>query len=145
MDEIKYIKNGYFLSDENNKDFVNIIPNTDKRLKIKMKASNYSYPLEGYNVLEIYKGNDSYSYNGGTISTLEMKYSFDDYFLIAVNPKKDIIKYISGNFFLSKLESDFQINEGDIESLIQYLNMKLFKYQLRNIILKEQNSSYNFV
>ena len=54
--------------------------------------------------------------------------------LVALNKEEGEIKFISGNFFKSKIADDFDIDVSNIDSIVSYLRWRLYHTKPDSII-----------
>lgn len=113
--------------------FNNLWPKEGQNLKLDILASSLQYPLEGFAVYKIMKrgfqiGNDSVR-----ISMKLTSFQADDVYLLAVDTHNKELKFISGNFFQSSIQDDFDLNIELPETFIEYLAYRTFNWSTEKI------------
>ena len=122
--------------------FEELWPTDEKPLDFDIVESELAYPEKGYAVYQIHKkgygiGNDSVR-----IFTHLSSLKFDDDYLIALNKEEGKIKFISGNFFKSKIADDFDIDVSNIDSIVSYLRWRLYHTKPESIIYDGKKNGY---
>jgi hypothetical protein len=62
------------------------------------------------------------------------EFSFNNYFLLALDEQKREIKFISGQFFRNPISSDFNLDFNNPNSFIEYLRLKTFYLQTKDFV-----------
>lgn len=106
-------------------------------LKLEYFKSTLSYPLQDFELFEVKKrrfqiGNDStrISYK---LSSLQA----DEIYLVAMNTVNGKMKFISGNFFLSSIQKDFNLNFEKKESFKEYIKLRTYNWSTDKIKYKK--------
>lgn len=137
------LSKGGFLA-EKNKFFYDRIINNSYCLNITINndSSILKYPLEGYFLFNVLK--PSFRFEKDTISQFIKlgSFSFDEKYLIAYNPSTKDIKFISGNFFLSRISEDFNLGTTFSQTWNDYLRMRLYKYSIEKFEYLFQNDNF---
>lgn len=105
------------------------------------------YPISKYSLFSIDK-NGFYFYNSkdsiGYYFNLP-SFSSDSYYLVAFNPKANKLKFLSGNFFLSKVAKDFALDPEDPDSFYDFLRIKLYNKLADEVVfLREKRKHLYF-
>lgn len=127
--------NGNFLKD--NTYFWNLIPDIGFRMKLNIKEEDILYPDSTYQLFSIYKKHDTFT-NDEINFDLDFPFNlqFDNNFLVALNRSGEM-KFISGNFYNTKIMGDFNIN--DSLSLLTFIKLKTYQYQLKDFSIVKRN------
>jgi len=117
----------------NNYFFNDLWPKENQKLRLDVLQSELKYPVGAFNIFTIKKrnfqiGNDSISISKNLTSLVA-----DDIYLIAFDSLNQNVKFISGNFFLSSIQSDFDLHIANPKSFINYLMLRTFNWSLENI------------
>lgn len=105
----------------------------DKDLKLKYFYSELTYPLNDFRLFEIRKRRFQIGNDSTRISYQLSSLKADEIYLVAINTKNDEIKFISGNFFLSSIKEDFDLNIENKESFNYYVKVRTHNWLTDNI------------
>ncbi|RFS25104.1 hypothetical protein DVR12_07935 [Chitinophaga silvatica] len=111
------------------------LPDNGYKLAMEISESNLIYPNKEYKVYKVYVNNFKYVDSAHhAVRKLFDVWTRKD-FLVAVsqNNNRYSIKYLSGQFFPSKIISDFNTTLNNPTSYIDYLNYRMYEYQMNNI------------
>lgn len=119
--------------------FYGLISNEGFNLIMKIDTSDLIYPLKDFKVYKVFIRR--YEYERG-ISRIQANHLFTKkHFLVAVDAKDEshyYIKYVSGQFYPTRISEDFGVNIKDPVSFIEYLRFRTYSDQVENIKLKQQ-------
>lgn len=126
----------------------NLLPNKDEKLNINHIKSTLK--LSNYKLYEIYLTNFIYKKmdrdkDENKISKISGKSAISklsEKYLVGLNLKTKKIIYISGMFFQSEISHLFNLSKKKKDSFYDFLNLKLFNYQMKNIGFKKKNGKY---
>jgi hypothetical protein len=116
-----------------------LLPNKGYKLFIEFKKTPLIYPIPGYEVYDVRLPQGLSYINDSTEYTYMYPSGVEHYFLIAFNRKDWTIKFVSGQFFLSSIHEDFNMDYNNPSSFVEYLNFRLYRYSVHDIITKKRN------
>ncbi|WP_316812831.1 hypothetical protein [Pedobacter heparinus] len=97
-----------------------------KKLKIDMFKSELAYPVKGYTIYRFFKKGYRFKVDSNTESYSPSSADFDEDYLVAYNERTKSIKFISGNFFKSKIADDFKLDLNNPLTFSDYLKLKYY-------------------
>lgn len=108
--------------------FQQLMPTNGKlRIIIQPYKGKIRYPDTDYQIFTVQIPGFKYDLTDGTSYSVNMLgFLFDENYLVAYNPKNFSIKYISGNFFKSRVAEDFRIDLKNISSFNDYLMLRCY-------------------
>jgi hypothetical protein len=107
-------------------------PDEKNRLEIDVESPVLTYPIPHYQLYRII--NKFKFYSDSLIHFRNMhSFHFDENYLIAVDSNTGTIKFLSGNFFLSPIASDFNLIKNSPASFLEYLKIRFFNIKPINI------------
>ncbi|RFS19411.1 hypothetical protein DVR12_22515 [Chitinophaga silvatica] len=119
-----------------------ILPDFGQKLIMEIDTSELIYPLSKFEVFKVYipgfKFLDSVS---NTITTpIGIGLTTKD-FLIAVDVNSEYphIKFLSGQFYPTRVSYDFNINLMNPNSCLDYLRFRMYSYKVKDIIFDKRN------
>lgn len=104
-----------------------------KRLVMNIMVLGEAYPVKGFILYRVQKHGFQFERNDSTWTYSFSSFANDDDYLVAYNPATADIKYISGNFFKTRVAADFRLNYSDPSSLIGFIQLKLYHLHPLNI------------
>ncbi|SKA47180.1 hypothetical protein SAMN04488128_108124 [Chitinophaga eiseniae] len=108
--------------------FQQLMPINGKlRIVIEPYKGNIKYPDADYQIFTILLPGFKYDLADSTSYSVHLLgFPFDENYLVAYNHKNCSIKYISGNFFKSRVAEDFNLNPENIASFNDYLMLRCY-------------------
>ena len=124
--------------------FFDVLPDNDCKLVLEVKKIDIQYPDTSIKLYSIFKNHDQYDCGAKVIEPSFSYFPIDRYFLIGIN-KKNEIKFISGNFFLSAIKNDFKLDINDPYSFFEYLKFKTYYLQIKDLkFIKQKKKQFIF-
>jgi hypothetical protein len=113
--------------------FDELWPKENQDLKLDVFVNSLVYPVNEFKLYTINKkgfqiGNDSIRIYR-TLSSFQA----DEIYLVAYNPSNGKLKFISGNFFQSSIESDFNLDIGKPSTFNEYLILRTYNWGAKDI------------
>ncbi len=118
------IEDQYLARNENY--FFDKLLSCERELMVELRKTELTYPIEGYNLYHFWKRGFRFKRNDSIVSYSMSSLYYDDDYLVAYNSSSDDIKFISGNFFKTKVSNDFNLDKKKPNSFIKYIQMKFF-------------------
>ncbi len=104
--------------------FERMWPSTLNTLELEVENSSIHYPSNKYRVYHIIKRGFTFSKDSTTTTYTNISLSFDRDYFVAINIENRRVKFISGNFFLSPIASDFPLDVTKPESFFNFLKIR---------------------
>jgi len=107
------------------------------RLKMDIKKLPEIYPLDKYELYQIFIDGFNYINKNADIEVKKGvvgEASYGNYYLLAVNNENKKIKFISGQFFRNQISHDFSLDSNNPSSFIEYLKFKTFYLQTKDLV-----------
>ncbi|QJB34758.1 hypothetical protein HF329_27050 [Chitinophaga oryzae] len=104
-----------------------------------------NYPNKNYQLFTIHLPGFKVEYPDGMTSTTRLiGFKFDEDYLVAYDSTTSSIKFISGNFFKSRITQDFELDNTKPKSFYQYLMLRCYAMHPLNIryTKKDENGIY---
>lgn len=120
----------------------NLLPDDGYHLNLSASKSGLSYPDSNYVLFSIYKEADQFTKGNKIVEQEFQPTLFDRFFLIGYDSINNRIKFISGNFFLSKISDDFKNLPSDSNALIKYIQLREYFLQIDNIIILKKGKKF---
>lgn len=108
------------------------------KLDMKIEELDSSLPNKNFLLYKIFVGGFDYINKADTATMRYLGKHTLQNFLVGLNPKNGEIKFISGQFFLSAIADEFNIDMKKPESLIPYLAMRSFVVGGKSIVFKKR-------
>jgi hypothetical protein len=105
-----------------------------------IKSELYEYPKKN---IELYYLEDKlkHSFSHG----ISIDYIIDETRnLIGIDKEKNIVYFISGAFYKTCIASDFRLDNGEPETYIPFLKLRLYNYWIENIRFEKNNGDFLF-
>lgn len=127
--------------------FEAFVPDKNFHLNMIIDRTKFNYPKKDFVLYSIYieklsftneTGDTTIAFGGGRSALKTSTY------LIALDSIHKEVKYISGDFFLSKIASDFSFSATDEATLTNYIRLKCFNLQIDKLILKRKQRTSNY-
>ncbi|EHQ29553.1 hypothetical protein [Mucilaginibacter paludis] len=112
--------------------YESVLPDADARMGMVIEKTDLVYPINTYDVYRITMNGMQFQNKDKIMMTLS-GINPGHLFLVAVDKQSGGIKFISGQFFLSAISADFNLNRNDPSSFINYLFFKTYADELKNI------------
>lgn len=112
--------------------YESFLPDADARIGMMIEKTDLVYPVSGYDVYRITMNGMQFQNKDRIMLTLS-GVNPGHLFLVAIDKQGAGIKFISGNFFLSAISPDFNLNRNDPLSCLSYLSFKTYADELKNI------------
>jgi hypothetical protein len=106
-------------------------PAAGTNLDIQANKIEFNYPKTGLEFYEIIKLRFTFLDNKGSMNI--ESFAANRKYLVAVNPLVNKLRFISGNFFLSRIAADFELDAERPESFFKYLEVRYYNMGLTKI------------
>lgn len=97
---------------------------SNKKLNLEQKKIELKYPVLEFNLFQVWKKHFQFSNDSITRQIIVSSLPYDELYLVAIGNKT--IKFISGNFFKTRIAEDFNLNEKVPDSFTAYLSLKYY-------------------
>ncbi|MDD2798185.1 MAG: hypothetical protein PHV20_06285 [Bacteroidales bacterium] len=131
------VNKGNFLKTNEKFFYDAFISDINYKFKMDIKELSQPYPLNNYTLYQVFidgfrytKTNEDVEVAKGVIGG----FPFSNYYLLALDKQNKIIKFISGQFFRNTISNDFSFDINNSDSFIEYLRLKTFCLQTKNLI-----------
>lgn len=133
--------------------FKKILPSKNQELNVIFKKSNKSYPKKNIVLYEMKTDFSIINYTKYQSSLRKERidiinfresdsFNYDYLFLIGLNKLTNNVIYISGDFFKNCISSDFTLSIKKPNLFLSFLSLKLFSYEIRDIVFKKKKRNY---
>ncbi|WP_116978060.1 hypothetical protein [Chitinophaga silvatica] len=122
--------------------FDGLLPDEGQKLIMTIDTSDLKYPLSKYKVFKIFIPGFRFLDTVEKVIKVRMGIGLlTRDFLVAVALKNEYldIKYLSGQFYPTRISYDFNIDLDNPNSCVDYLNFRMYSYKVRDIVFYKKN------
>lgn len=112
--------------------FLNILPDNGCKFELEINRVFIPYPDSSIRLYTLFKKYDRFVCDSITIAPVYPYFHPDRYFLIGIDNQNEI-KFISGNFYLSRIKNSFNLDVNNPTTFYKYLKLKAFQYRVKDI------------